>query len=96
MPLAKPGFRERLSRLDEAYPGRGAIKLADIVLPRAGNIDVVGGLRSGAGNGIGARRRQGHPEGLPGGIGATLVNMSHNAVFIFSDEHGVVVRGIFK
>lgn len=29
MPLEKPGFREQLARLDEAYPGREAIKLAE-------------------------------------------------------------------
>lgn len=30
MPLEKPGFRENLARLDEAYPGRETIKIADV------------------------------------------------------------------
>lgn len=29
MPLEKPGFRENLARLDETYPGRETIKIAD-------------------------------------------------------------------
>lgn len=29
MPLEKPGFREQLARLDEVFPGRETIKIAD-------------------------------------------------------------------